>query len=113
MLYSSTQDIFPQQVRNLSKHSIHPVYSQHALNAKSDRYGTIELPETITFSGENVFEVEIENNRVTKMAVRLPYKNDCDLCVVFLMGSGFVKTVWLNKHEDTHKTLNLSKYSSH
>lgn len=73
------------------------------------------------------FEIEMTQGSddkwyLTKYVVRVPYdySRDCSIVVLVAFDSktnkqdfanAFIKTVWLNSKEDTHKTLDLSKYS--
>lgn len=54
------------------------------------------------------FEVEIENNKVTKAVVRVPYDDTSDISIVFRKNK--IITAWLNKREDKHYTLDETKY---
>lgn len=78
--------------------------TRHAL----DRAVTkgINLPLVATGSA---FEVEIIGGRVTKLAVRCPYSSTHDLCLV-ISREGALITCWLNHKQDTHRTLDTSKY---
>lgn len=99
-------------------------YSRHALDeANSDKYGGIDLPDTINFQLSNVIEIEVDSvktdfaihNRIIKMVVRVPYDEEKDL-VLALIPSGadnaIVKTVWFNTKGDVHRTLNRSRYTN-
>lgn len=85
--------------------------SRHAVEAAaSDRYGQITLPVAITFGGKDIIEAEVlEGGRVTKIVVRLRYNAEFDCCYAIGEG-GPLKTVWLNRADDTHSTLNRSRY---
>lgn len=87
-------------------------YSNHALkSAKNDRYGEINLPKHISFPSTDIFEVETMGLTPVKIVVRIKYDEKFDLCLVIMLLDGLVKTVWLNKIEDEHSTLNASKYT--
>lgn len=89
-------------------------YTYHALSAsKTDRYGVIKLPETIVLNKSEIIEIESFDCVIsTKVLIRTSYSDDCDLCMAILLGENKVKTVWLNKKSDKHKTLDASKYSA-
>ena len=55
------------------------------------------------------FEVETDNNKVVKCCVRTPYNAQKDICLV--IRQGVVITAWLCNRNDTHKTLDRSKYA--
>lgn len=87
-------------------------YSRHAIMAaQTDRYmlNGIKLKSYISFSFKDVVEAEIINNKIAKLVVRLSYDLNYDITYVLLPG-GKVKTVWLNKKTDQHKTLNVNNY---
>ncbi len=95
-----------------------PEYSFHAQNeARGDRYGGIPLPTVLRFSLHQVVEVEVvDGPRAAKLLVRVPLDATRDLVLAFKPPtkydpSGFVKTVWINRNEDTHRSLNLSRYT--
>jgi len=97
----------PQGVYQLNK------YSRHALMAaQDDRYGEAKrLPTSIDMSQVDLFEIQVENNKVIKAAVRTHYNDKLDLIVVFMPeNNNFVKTVWFNEKTDDHKTLKHWKY---
>lgn len=57
---------------------------------------------------EGIFEVEVENEEVTKCVVRCIYDRNRDISIVFR--KGLVVTAWLNDKNDLHNTLDESKY---
>ena len=86
------------------------VYSLHAMfEAKKDRYDVINLPKMLDTNSATVIELEIKNKRINKIVFRVNYSAVFDLVVV-LSSSMYVKTVWLNKKTDQHKTLNKTLY---
>lgn len=87
-------------------------YGSHArLEALQDRYGDIKLPTTIDIRTGEIFEIGVVGSTVTKMGVRFPYNDKLDFILIIQPADGFVRTVWANEKNDTHKTLNLSKYA--
>ncbi len=88
-------------------------YSPHALRAaQDDRYGEAKkLPTHVDMSKADLFEIEVENNKVIKAAVRTHYDDKLDLIIVFMpQNNNFVKTVWFNEKTDQHRTLQRWKY---
>ena len=86
-------------------------YTLHAIkSAENDRYGTINLPSKINLAMVEVIEIEILDDDVEKMIVRQKYSKEYDLILVIMPRYMRVKTVWLNEVDDTHKTLDRSKY---
>lgn len=104
---------FPNSLELKEEYLIEPKYSIHALKAsKKDRYGIITLPKIIEFNKKAIIEVETQDNiHVDKVVVRLPYLRELDLCIVIILETNVVKTVWLNNKNDKHLTLNVKKYN--
>lgn len=85
-------------------------YTEHAKRAAmTDRYGYITLPSTVNASAK-VVEVEVKRGKPVKALFRSAYDRKHDLCLVVLLDTGTVKTVWLNRANDLHKTLDKSRY---
>lgn len=88
-------------------------YSRHALNAANDdRYGKLDLPVSLDTRKADLIEAEVTGDKVTKAVYRMPLSDDLDLCVVVHPHDGFVRTVWANRKEDVHHTLDRSKYAT-
>ena len=87
-------------------------YSYHAIEAaESDRFGKVELPYSINFNRVELVEVEIHKGRVNKLVVRKHHDSLNDLVLVVLVDTLKVKTVWLNRKNDNHRTLDARKYN--
>lgn len=109
MLYH--KDVFLPEVAKRLSFAVLLRYGPHAKQAaKNDRYGQIDLPVSLDTRKGELIEVEVQGNRVTKTVYRLPYDNRRDLCIVLSL-DGFVRTVWSNLKNDSHKTLDTSKYA--
>lgn len=90
-------------------------YGNHAIDAAAnDSYGDIPLPPMMSFSANDIFEVDIHNGRIVKFLVRIPMGGVDVIFVLLHRGPGklFCKTVWINKQDDNHNTLDYSKYVS-
>lgn len=87
-------------------------WSRHADRARrDDRYGEIPKYRTITFDNLDVIEIGMEGDKLVKVLFRGHFSETLDLCIVVMPGLPWlVKTVWLNEKNDTHKTLDRSKY---
>lgn len=86
-------------------------YSQHAKReARGDRYLPIRLPAKLDTNAAKVIEVETEGDVVTKVLYRVPYDTEHDLVLAVMPRQRFVRTVWLNRKSDTHKTLKREEY---
>lgn len=109
-LYHKDLDNFP--TLNVADKDVTPRYTLHAYDAaESDRYGVIELPATINLSDATIFEIEIgANETIEKICVRMDYTQDFDICMAIIPDGLVVKTVWLNRTDDIHRTLNARRY---
>jgi hypothetical protein len=88
-------------------------FSKHAVDRVTDKSIDSRLvPRVISDTSRTVvIETETEDNGVTivKQLIRHPYDAQNDL-VIAVKRDGFVKTMWLNKKTDTHRTLDKTKY---
>jgi antitoxin component of MazEF toxin-antitoxin module len=101
---------FPKNVKMLSG-VLNLRYSQHAARAASDdRYGFMELPETLDVTHGTPVEIEVNFGIITKAVYRAGYDDELDMVLV-VQPDGFVRTVWFNKKTDKHKTLDRAKYA--
>lgn len=101
--------VLPRTVVNLE-------WSRHADGERTkDRYHS-EIPAfpALPLHLCRIIEVETEGRAITKWVVRIPWRGDLDLVFVLIprKGSWFVKTVWINERNDSHKTLDRSRYAS-
>lgn len=87
-------------------------WTRHAERARwDDRYGMIPMFSTIPLSQFEVIEVGVEAGIIAKILVRGHYTDEIDICFVLIPGPQYVvKTVWMNRRNDQHKTLDRSKY---
>lgn len=101
---------FPAGIKHLTG-VIRLNYSRHAkMAAEDDRYGIMELPETLDVTNGTPVEIEVQGGNVTKAVYRAGYDDELDMVIV-LQPCGFVRTVWFNKKSDRHNTLDRSKYA--
>ena len=103
---------FPTTLHLEDEYIITPKYSQHSLkSSKDDRYGEIGLPILIKANKESIIEVETADNiTADKILIRIPYSSKYDICIVILLETSVIKTVWLNSVDDKHQTLVKNKY---
>jgi hypothetical protein len=92
-------------------------YSRHSrLEAVRDKLGVVTRPPAfIEFNSDDVIEVETTDDVVTKLVVRLPYDSTRDIILVlrnFHDGAAIVVTLWTNSIDDSHSTLDKSKYAT-
>ncbi len=83
-------------------------YGFHAQDRQAEKIPSGALPKTLP-NGFTVIEAESVRGKAMKWVVRFPFTADSDLVLVITM-DGFVKTLWLNKKSDLHKSLNRSAY---
>lgn len=104
---------FPANIALPAGEFNHLICSDHAKDASwSDRYGFFKLPSSITVKPEEIFEIEVENNRIIKFCCRKPVTANVDMSFAIIPDRQFVKTIWLNSKKDSHKTLHKHRYSS-
>lgn len=92
-------------------------YGRHALEAaKTDRYGCLILPNSVQAHQLRIIEMEVVDGQVVKFVARMPYNAANDLVLVIAphseQGCWFVRTVWVNKRNDTHSTLRRWLYTT-
>ncbi len=103
---------FPRNLRNAPT-VLTLSYTRHAQQAAdNDRYGRINLPALLYTDEAALIEAEIDSDGALVKAVwRVRYDNDLDLVLVVIPASATVKTVWTNRHNDRHSTLDKSRYA--
>lgn len=86
------------------------VLSLHARARAREK--NIVVPSTINLNDFDIIEIEIVKSRLVKMVIRGEYDDYDDICMAVSPENGrlFVRTVWLNHWNDTHRTLDRSKY---
>lgn len=114
MLYHE-QIYWPRKVRKQLPYGEWKLeYTMHALKAaRTDRYGSIPLLSLVNLSTVYIFEAEY-TTRLDKIVFRVKI-DDRDLVIAALVCRNRtlrVKTVWWNKSDDNHATLNYSRYIS-
>ena len=87
-------------------------YSQHARDAaKTDRYGQVDLPTIFDSRNASLIEAGYDGEKVVKTVYRQQYDRQHDLCIVLDPRTMRVITVWLNRLDDHHRTLQEDKYA--
>jgi hypothetical protein len=82
--------------------------------ADIDRYGKAEQFGSAEFEVGDIVEVTMEDGKPVWGVARFPYSDELDLVMVLGApkgGEAFVKTVWFNRADDNHKSLDRSKYN--
>lgn len=108
-----TEVFLPAKLKTLPRCRIAITPSEHAKRAaKDDRYGNVPIPSHIEFDGRNIIEAEIDGGRVLKLVVRLALNAVNDVIYVVMPETGLLKTTWINRRSDLHRTLDRSRYAS-
>ncbi len=112
MLYHS-EVYFPEKLKAAIPQSVTLAYSGHALRAcLNDRYGYINGPRWIDTTKGHVFEAEVINGKLVKFCIRMSYDALHDISIVVAHDTQYVvKTLWLNRKTDKHRTLDKNKYA--
>jgi len=82
--------------------------STHAKNQRAVR--EVTLPQPLPIAQLEIIEVTTNGVGVEKMLLRFKAVTGTDDVVMGLTNSGLVTTVYHNKSDDRHFTLNTSKY---
>jgi hypothetical protein len=88
-------------------------YSRHAVLRAQEK--NFSLARAVTVVAGMIVEIERENNKTTKLVVRLAHDKKNDLVLVLVpraAGLFFVITAWLNRKDDNHATLRLDRLSA-
>lgn len=107
------RDVFVPDWLIASTETVEVNYGAHARKeAFQDRYGVIELPAKIDLSTFEAIEFGVIDGVISKILYRGILDEYRDLCIVLIPGRWFAKTVWVNWWNDTHRTLDASKYQT-
>ena len=100
-------------VENAMKKRYEVIVTRHA----EDKIAKLGLPNNCykAMLYGRIVEVEIEDGRVSKIITRLKnrYNSKEDLCAAILLekdGIARVKTIWINRIDDSHKTIRMENY---
>lgn len=116
--YLCLMDLYHTDIRlpdgfRLPNRMVELEWTRHAEGARhNDRYGTIPRVPVVNLGLCRTIEVGLEGRRVRKVVVRTELDDTNDMILVLVPGPGkwTVKTVWINQKNDTHRTLDRSKY---
>lgn len=86
-------------------------FTKHALERAATYGCTKQLPAQINWADIHIFEIGIVDGVLDKVVARLNFDNKNDVVFVLSAGNRKVRTLWLNRKTDQHKTLDLSKYA--
>lgn len=87
-------------------------FDGHAINNKYKRKISISSINTEKLKNGYCFEAEVKKNKVVKFVIRYGYNDIYDLSSVWQpnVDCMYCRTVWLNKKNDKHVTLDENKY---
>lgn len=86
--------------------------SDNRLRLKKHNYSMRDLKEVllrITRLRPDPFEIGVEDEEVIKYAVRVHLNDEDDMTVVIDKNNN-IRTAWLNRRDDVHRTLDTTKY---
>jgi hypothetical protein len=90
-------------------------WTRHALaEAEKDRYGRIPTWKCMTLNRFDVIEIGVVGGTISKYVLRGKLDDTNDAVVVLIPGTEKwrVKTIWINRRDDKHKTLDKSRYAA-
>jgi len=79
-------------------------YSPHS-KEQMETKGIDEAPNFINLTQVEIVEMEVARGKPFKILARQVYDGEFDIVHVILLKSMVVKTVWLNRRSDKHRTL--------
>lgn len=82
-------------------------YGAHAKDRSEEK--NVPLPSAMPKEFD-IIEVQMTKYRVEKWVIRFETETDYDVVMV-VQPDGFVRTTWPNRWDDTHRTLDKSKYA--
>ncbi len=103
------KDIYMPAIKFENK-SFRLEYKDYVLNRAFEREINLSRFESVNLCNGELIELETVNRMPVKIVMRYKYNSQYDICIVILLGSFIVKTVWLNHVNDKHDTLDTSKY---
>jgi len=111
MLFHSSLPNFPRLI--IPDKKIKLDYSSRHVDTRAWEKNIRNLPESVNFRDAEIFEIETDNTgKLVKVCIRIAYNNNYDLCMPILVDGFIVKTVWLNSKNDSHVTLDITKYEN-
>ena len=108
---------YPHDVEVMVENAMRKRYEVVATRHDEDKIAKLRLPNNCykAMLHGRIVEVEIEDGRVNKIITRLNnrYNSKEDLCAAILLGedrTARVKTIWINRIDDSHKTIRMENY---
>ena len=104
---ANVREDFPLGVQSL-------IYTNHAKRASdTDRYGKLPILRSIRIFASDIIEAGTDDyGRLVHILVRTSLNRNLDICLAIKLEDNLfiVKTVWFNEQNDSHATLDTSKY---
>lgn len=109
--YKTYTDAIINKPYILSKHLLERLNKadrSHSVTIKGLNYAIYKIRS----NKSNPFEIETKDGEIVKCVVRIKYNKFQDISIVFLDKGEYtkIKSCWLNKNDDSHKTLDMTKY---
>lgn len=108
---------YPHDVEVMVENAMKKRYEIIATRHAEYKIAKLKLPNNCykAMLHGRIVEVEIEDGRVNKIITRLNnrYNSKEDLCAAILLGedrTARVKTIWINRIDDSHKTIRIENY---
>lgn len=108
---------YPHDVEVMVENAMRKRYEIIATHHAEYKIAKLRLPDNCykAMLYGRIVEVEIEDGRVNKIITRLKnrYNSKEDLCAAILLeenGIAKVKTIWINRIDDSHKTIRMENY---
>ena len=108
---------YPHDVEVMVENAMRKRYEIIATRHAEYKIAKLRLPNNCykAMLHGRIVEVEIEDGRVNKIITRLKnrYNSKEDLCAAILLGkdrTARVKTIWINRIDDSHKTIRMENY---
>lgn len=108
---------YPHDVEVMVKKAMRKRYEIIATHHAEYKIAKLRLPDNCykAMLYGRIVEVEIEDGKVYKIITRLRnrYDSKVDLCAAILLeedGIAKVKTIWINRIDDSHKTIRMENY---
>ena len=108
---------YPRDVEIMVENAMRRRYEVIATHHAEYKIAKLGLPSNCykAMLHGRIVEVEIEDGRVNKIITRLKnrYNSKEDLCAAILLGEdgiARVKTIWINRIDDSHKTIRMENY---
>lgn len=73
----------------------------------------IDIPDSVDIDEDDVFEIYTRNGYVVRMCARVLYDGKYALCfAIDFEDAKNLRTVWLNRYDDLHSSLDMNLYDS-